>query len=139
MADAGVVSAASQPSETQEVTEPVEILLEFEGFKRKLTVTPGQSAVGVIEQELGRLERDVALAPLTTSVKTSTSTKHVYQLQMWSKKFGTFVDVPGPFEAGDGDRFTLVPKRNPGLAVDDNDAGTSTRKVCCIRRIRRLW
>ncbi len=130
MADTGIVRTASQPT----VTELAEILLEFEGFKRKLSVNPSQSAVCVIEQELGRLGRDVALAPWNTPTSETpvqtTSSKQLYQLQVWSKKFGTFVDVPGPFEAGDGDRFTLVPKHNPALVVD---AGTSTPKVCWLQ------
>ena len=64
---------------------------------------PKHSLVASVEKELAKLFGDVALVPLsqTPAVVPTSSTKELYILQRWSKKWETFVDVKEAAEVKD--------------------------------------
>ena len=87
----------------------IEVLLELGASKKLLTVS-STDLLAKVQIELVKAIGDVALVPLSKSpadVFTSSS-KEMYILQRFSKKWDTFVDVGEVAEVKDGDRLTAV-------------------------------
>ena len=111
-------------------TSPFEILLEFKGSKRKLTLKRSDSLLCTVEQEMGRLGHDILLAPIEKSDQTwGNSSKQVFILQKWSDKFQTFVDVTDPLDFHDGDCFNLAPDPQNSQQSFPGPSGTTSGKV----------
>ena len=77
----------------------MEILLEFQGSHRPLTVTVSDAVAKVHDAAKEIADIDV----------------EKYILQRFSEKWNGFVDVTKPNEIVDGDRVTLSPKQSPSL------------------------
>ena len=84
-----------------------DILFELDGSKRPLTVT-SDTAFIAIEQEIGKLNKDISLLPLNERIADQTDrSKPLYVLQRWCSKFSTFVDVRNKEEFVDETRLTV--------------------------------
>ena len=87
--------------------EEFDVLLEMDGSKRHLTVTC-DTALTVVERELGNFDKDISILPLGERIADQTDrSKPVYVLQRWSSKFMTYIDVTDKTEFTDGTRLTV--------------------------------
>ena len=92
---------------------PCTVLLEVDGFCREVRIEDGKDPIVCLEQELGKLDRDVRLevgspVPAETNCDTAGSTKEVYRLLRWSSRWDCFVDVTDANQIADGDKLTAV-------------------------------
>ena len=89
----------------------IEVLLELGASKKLLTVS-STDLLAKVQIELVKAFGDVvALVPLSKSpsdVLSTSSSKELYILQRYSKKWDTFVDVREVAEVKDGDKLTAV-------------------------------
>ena len=92
---------------TMDAQEEFDVLLEMDGSKRHLTVTC-DTALTVVERELGNFDKDISILPLGERIADQTDrSKPVYVLQRWSSKFMTYIDVTDKTEFTDGTRLTV--------------------------------
>ena len=108
-------------------TSPLEVLFEFKGSKRKISMQTSDSLQSAIQREVGELGHDIFVAPINGVPAPSCSTKSTFILQKWSAKFETFVDVTDERDFHDGDRFTLVPDYDS--ICSETNSLTSSSKV----------
>ena len=106
-----------------------DVLLEIDGFRKELTLNR-ENALFIIEQEVGKLGKDVCLASLSTR---DDSSKVVYFLQRWAKRWKAFVDVTDVSQILNGDRLTVTRHQaSPRAAFGFDTARGEVKGDCCL-------
>ena len=86
----------------------IQILLEYGGSRRPLSVTPDGSLCNVIERELEKLgcpHPTVQISAVEVSASEASST---FLLQRWSTTWNAFVDVETIEDIENQDRLTVA-------------------------------
>ena len=97
------------------------LLFEYRGSRRQLTVAGGETVTSVVSEELRSLGRRRAQVFTSNDAVPSGGERSpdIYLLQKWSTKWECYVDVTHPNELADGDKLAVIAK--PKL---------SSNKVC---------
>lgn len=98
----------------------MEVLLEYRGSRRQITVSGGESITECVTTELRRVGRSSASVYTADHNLQNTEERDVYLLQKWSPQWDCFVDIRNTNEIHDGDRLTVVPKPKPPSKVSAN-------------------
>lgn len=97
----------------------MEVLFEYRGSRRQITIASGDSVTKCIGDELhlvGRAGARVVTAD-TDLNNTEAEGGRVYLLQKWSPQWDCYVDVSNANEIKDGDRLAVVAKPKPPSKV----------------------
>ena len=95
----------------------MEVLLEYRGSRRQITVSGGESITNCVTTELRRIGRAGANVYTADHNLQNTEERDVYLLQKWSPQWDCYVDIRNTNEIHDGDRLTVVPKPKPPSKV----------------------
>ncbi len=95
----------------------MEVLLEYRGSRRQITVSSGESLTECVTAELRRLGRSAASVHTANTDLQSTEERDVYILQKWSPQWDSYIDVRLIHEVEDGDRLSVVAKPKPPSKV----------------------
>ena len=112
----------------------MEILVNFEGSRRVVSVEDSSDLLVAVERELARRcpGRDIAIAPVDTKLSQSGS-KEVYILQKCTEKWG-YVDVTDSSQVKGGDEITLVkmPKLEENSGLSHKVSGLANLEVVAL-------
>lgn len=97
----------------------MEVLFEFRGSRRHITVAGSGAVTEIVAQELRRLGRRNAQV-FAASADLSEVRGPAYLLQVWCPKWESFVDVRDVRDVEDGDRLAVAALPKPPSAVCDN-------------------
>lgn len=95
----------------------MELLLEYRGSRRQITVSSDDSLTECVTTELRRIGRTRAAVYTANVSLESNAERDVYLLQKWSPQWDCYVDVRHVNEVQDGDRLTVVGKPKPPSKV----------------------
>lgn len=96
----------------------MEVLLEYRGSRRQITVSGGESITDCVSAELRRVGRSGAsVRTADHNLQNTAEGEEVYLLQKWSPQWDCYVDIRNTNEIRDGDRLTVVPKPKPPSKV----------------------
>lgn len=95
----------------------MEVLLEYRGSRRQITVSSGESLTECVTTELRRVGRARASVHTANANLSTNDERDVYILQKWSPQWDCYVDVHHVNEISDGDRVTVVGKPRPPSKV----------------------
>lgn len=94
----------------------MEILFEFRGSRRHITVAGSGAVTEIVAQELQKLGRRNAQV-FAADADLSEARGPVYLLQVWCPQWETYVDVRDVRDVEDGDRLAVAPLPKPQSAV----------------------
>ena len=95
----------------------MEILLEYRGSRRQLTVASSETVLDVVAGELRRAGRRQACVVTADADLSEPREGKLFILQKWSAQWECYVDVRESGEVGDGDRLGVVAKPKPPSRV----------------------
>lgn len=102
----------------------MEVLFEYKGSRRQLTVAEREGVTRVVSSELRRLGRSRAQVftandelPTATGRRGQAALPDIYLLQKWSQQWDCYVDVNHCNEVTDGDRLAVIAKPKPPSKV----------------------
>ncbi len=96
----------------------MEVLLEYRGSRRQITVASGETLTDCVTTELRRVGRGRASVHTANADLGSTAERDVYLLQKWSPQWDCYIDVHHVNQVQDGDKLTVVAKPRPPSKVD---------------------
>ncbi len=91
----------------------MEVLLEYRGSRRQITVSSSESLTECVTAELRRVGRARATVYTANTNLDSNAERDVYLLQKWSPQWDCYVDIRHINEVQDGDRLSVVAKPRP--------------------------
>ena len=100
----------------------MEVLFEYRGSKREVSVGNPECLTGVISDELRRIGKSRALVltshdTLPQPVGRGRAPPEIYLLQKWSGLWNCFVDVRHFNEVSNGDRLAVIARPKPPSKV----------------------
>ncbi len=96
----------------------MEVLLEYRGSRRQITVASGDTLTQCVTTELRRVGRARAsVYTANTDLGSTTAEGDVYLLQKWSPEWDCYIDVHHVNQVEDGDKLTVVAKPKPPSKV----------------------
>ena len=97
----------------------MEVLFEYRGSRRQLTVSNGENLIDCITTELHRIGRSQAqVYTANVDLNTVDRGREVYLLQKWSPQWECYLDVNQTSEISDGDKLAVVIKPKPPSKVN---------------------
>lgn len=97
----------------------MEVLFEYRGSRRALTVADSENVAGVVGNELRRVGKPRASVFTANDELPSRQRVQpdIYLLQKWSTQWDCYVDVVHCNEICDGDRLAVIAKPKPSSKV----------------------
>ena len=100
----------------------MEVLFEYRGSRRPLTIASGDSVTQCVSNELHLVGRSGArVVTADTDLSTEREGGRVYLLQKWSPQWGCYVDVSNILDIRDGDRLAVIAKPKPPSKVRERE------------------
>ena len=112
------VSVQGKTERERERERAMEVLLEYRGSRRQITVASGETLTDCVTTELRRVGRGRASVHTANADLGSTAERDVYLLQKWSPQWDCYIDVHHVNQVQDGDKLTVVAKPRPPSKVD---------------------
>lgn len=94
----------------------MEVLFEYRGSRRQITVADSEGVTRVLSRELHRIGKPKARVFTVNDELPSRSQgplPDIYLLQKWSQQWDCYVDVAHSNEVADGDRLAVIAKPKP--------------------------
>ena len=112
---------------TMEVEDGIEVLLEIDESRRVLAIDKDHLVFSV-EEELGKVGKDGLLAYFSCEPGGCHSSKNVYILQRWDRRWNAYVDVSDIAQVVNGDRLICTLQNSPMPSSQGSALSTTDRK-----------
>ena len=99
----------------------MEVLFEYRGSRRQLSVSDKESLTRVVSGELQRVGKTRAqVFTANDNLPARGDRPEVYLLQKWSDQWDCYVDVAHHNEVSDGDKLAVIAKPKPPSRVSSS-------------------
>lgn len=95
----------------------MEVLLEYRGSRRQITVAGGESIIDCVAAELRRVGRSGATVYTAQHSLRSADQSQAFILQKWSPQWDCYVDIRNCSEIQDGDKLSVSAAPKPPSKV----------------------